>query len=135
MSKLHDAIHERFPLILIILFALSSTVAFAISSETKERVDVIIDIFAILVGVVSVFLVMNVVKSFKGSLKKSFNYIIFGISFQILALVEHALSDLGISVKPWDVDVHHLIMITGIVFFTIAVFKLRGMLSELNKKS
>src|SRR3989344_3342784 len=131
MSKFHDLIHERFLLILVFLFIFSSTVAFALASETKERVDVIIDIFAVLIGVVSIFLVMGVVKSFKGSLRKSFNYIIFGISFQVLALVEHALSDLGISVKPWDVDVHHLVMITGIVFFTIAVFKLRDMLSEL----
>ena len=131
MSKFHDLIHERFLLILVFLFIFSSTVAFALASETKERVDVIIDIFAVLIGVVSIFLVIGVVKSFKGSLRKSFNYIIFGIAFQILALAEHTLSDLGLSVKPWGVDIHHLIMVTGIIFFTIAVFKLRDMIKEL----
>lgn len=131
MSKLHDIIHERFPLILALLFILSSAVAFAITSETKERINVIIDIFAVLVGIASIILVLNIVKSFKGSLRKSFNYIIFGIAFQVLALVEHALSDLGMGIRLWGTDIHHLIMIVGIVFFTIAVFKLRNMLNEL----
>jgi len=93
-------------------------------------IDLVIDIFAVLIGIISIFLILNVVKSFKGALRKSFNYIIYGIIFQILALIEHSLRDLKISIVP-QVDIHHILMVIGIVFFTIAVFKLRDMVKEL----
>ena len=130
MSKFHDLIHERFLFISVLLFILSSAVAFAIASETKMIIDIILDIFGVVIGIIAIFLILNVIKSFKGSLRKSFNYIIFGIAFQILALIEHSLRDLGLSLVP-QVDIHHIFMIIGIVFFTIAVFKLRNMLDEL----
>ena len=130
MSKLHDLIHERFLFSLVLLFILSSAVAFAIAPEPNMIVDIIIDIFGVVIGIMSIFLILHVVKSFKGSLRKSFNYIIYGIAFQILALIEHSLRDLGLSLVP-QVDLHPILMVTGIVFFTIAVFKLRNMIKEL----
>ena len=130
MPKLDDFIHERFLLISVLLFILSSAVAFAIAPEPNMIVDIILDIFGVVVGIISIFLILNVVKSFKGSLRKSFNYIIYGIAFQILALIEHSLRDLGLSLVP-QVDIHHILMVIGIVFFTIAVFKLRNMIKEL----
>ena len=135
MSKVHDIIHERFPLILVLLFILSSAVAFALTSDTKEIIDIIIDVFGILVGIISIFLILNIAKSFKGSLRTSFNYIIYGVSFQVLALLEDALKDLGVYSPPEGISIHHFIMIIGIALFTIAAFKLRNMLTELNKKS
>ena len=131
MSKVHDIIHERFLLILVILIVLSSTIAFAITSEPKEIIDIIIDIFGILVGIVSILLILNIAKSFKGSLRTGFNYIICGVSFQVLALFEDALMDLRVYSPPEGISVHHFIMIIGIIFFTIAAFKLRNMLAEL----
>ena len=84
MSKFHDLIHERFLFVLILLFILSSAAAYALASETTERIDVIIDIFAVLTGVIAILLILNIVKSFKGSLRKSFNYLIFGIAFILI---------------------------------------------------
>ena len=104
MSKLHDIIHERFLFFSVLLFILSSAVAFALATETKIIIDVVIDVFGVLIGIMSIFLILNVVKSFKGSLRKSFNCVIYGIIFQILALTEHSLRDFGISIVP-QVDI------------------------------
>lgn len=131
MSKFHDFIHERFLLVSLILFALSSSVAFAITSETKIIIDITIDIFGVLIGITSILLILNVIKSFKGSLREGFNYLIYGIAFQVLALLEHTLSDLGIFMIPVGISIHHILMIIGIVFFTLGAFKLRNMLTEL----
>lgn len=131
MSKLHDLIHERFLLVFIILFLFSSLVAFALQLEKSEVIDVTIDIFGILVGIISISLILNIAKSFKGSLRTSFNYIIYGVSFQVLALLDDVLTDYKVYSPPQGISVHHFIMIIGIVFFTIAAFKLRNMLNEL----
>ena len=128
MSKLHDLIHERFMFISVIIFILSSSVAFALNLDSKLAIDVGIDIFGILIGITSIILVLNAIKSFKGYLRKSFYYITYGIAFQILALIEHVLKDLGYQLS---IDIHHILMIIGIIFFTMAVFKLRNMLAEL----
>jgi|SRR3989338_2672857 len=135
MSKIHDLIHERFLLVSLFLFILSSTIAYALAPDTNIMIDIVIDIFGALMGVISIFLIFNVVKSFKGSLREGFNYIIYGIAFQVLALIEHTLMDFEISLIPVGIDTHHILMVIGIAFFTIAVFKLRNMLAELNKKS
>ena len=131
MSRFHDLIHERFLLILVLVFIFSSTVAFALASETNERIDIIIDMFGILVGIVSILLILNIAKSFKGSLRTSFNYIIYGVSFQVLALLEDILTDLSVYSSPEGISIHHFVMIIGILFFTIAAFKLRDMIKEL----
>lgn len=131
MPKLHDLIHERFLLVFILLFLLSALAAFALQLENHEVIDVTIDIFGVLVGVISIFLIFNIAKSFKGSLRASFNYIIYGVSFQVLALLDDALTDLRVYSPPEGISIHHLIMIIGIVFFTIAAFRLRNMLKEL----
>lgn len=131
MSKLHDLIHERFPFIFVILLILSSAVAFALQLEKKVIIDVTVDIFGVLIGVISIFLIFNISKSFKGSLRASFNYIIYGISFQVLALLDDALTDLRVYSPPDGIGIHHFIIVIGIIFFTIAAFKLRNMLNEL----
>lgn len=128
MSKIHDLIHERFMFISVVLLILSSSVAFALNLDRKLVIDVGIDIFGVLIGIIPIILVLNSIKSFKGYLKKSFYYITYGIAFQILALIEHVLKDLGYSLS---IDIHHILMIIGIIFFTMAVFKLRNMLTEL----
>ena len=131
MSKLHDLIHERFPVVLLLLFVLSSAVAFALQLNKHEIIDVTIDLFGILIGVISIFLILNITKSFKGNLKTSFNYIIYGVSFQVLALLEDILTDLSVYSSPEGISIHHFVMIIGILFFTIAAFKLRDMIKEL----
>ncbi|MBI2101006.1 hypothetical protein HYT53_00150 [Candidatus Woesearchaeota archaeon] len=76
--------------------------------------------------------IVNVTKSFRGSLRKSFNYIACGAIFQILSLV-YTLVFLRYNLfpTPLNFDIHHLLMVIGIVFFTIGVFKLKSMLKEL----
>lgn len=132
MSRLHDIIHERFPLIAVVLLILSSMVAFAVEAETKMIIAVTIETFGILVGIILLVFIIHVTKSFKGSLRKSFSYIAYGAVFQILSLVYTLLFlRLNFFPVPFNIDMHHLLMVIGIVFFTIAIFKLRSMLSEL----
>ena len=132
MSKLHDLIHERLLLISLLLFALSSLVAFALEAETKKIIAVTIDIFGILVGAVSLALIFNMMNSFKGSLRKGFYYIFYGVAFQVLALLYTLIFvRLNVYSVPGGIDIHHFLMIVGIMLFTISAFKLRNMLSEL----
>ncbi len=132
MSKFHDIIHERFLIVCLFLFILVSSVAFALEAETTKIIAITIDMFGILVGIASLVLIFNMMKSFKGSLRIGFGYIFYGVSFQVLALV-YTLVFVRFKVYPIPagVDIHHFLMIVGILLFTVSAFKLRNMLSEL----
>ena len=107
--------------------------ALALGSKTDLAIDVAIDFAAVLIGIaLSVYIIITL-KSFTGYLRKSYEFILYGIIFQILALVEHTLRDLGIEVLlPFDT--HHILMAIGLVFFGIATYYLRKMMLELKQK-
>ncbi len=132
MSKLHDLIHERFLFVSLLLFIFSSLVAFALEAETKKIIAVTIETFGILIGIIFLVFMVNVIKSFRGSLRKSFNYIAYGAIFQILSLA-YTLVFLRFNFfpVPLNLDIHHLLMVVGIVFFTIGILKLKSMVAEL----
>lgn len=121
----------------ILLFILSSALVSAVDSATEHPIDIAIDLIAILIGFVVIIYIAVIVKSFTGSLRKTFYYMIYGILFQILALTEHILKDVEMPLLSGRVvgfDVHHIFMAIGITFFGIAAYNLRKMMSELNKK-
>ena len=120
----------------VLLFVLSSISVLALGLDTKETIDVFIDLVAILIGVALTIYIVIILKSFTGSLRKSFDYMAFGILFQILALLEHSLRDLKVysASAILGIDIHHILMAIGIVFFGIATYNLNKMMSELKKK-
>ena len=59
---------------------------------------------------------------------------IYGIIFQILGLAGHTLDDFGIHLVLVSIDVHNILMAIGVIFFALATYNLKKMLSELKKK-
>ena len=107
--------------------------AITIDSSTKETIDIAIDLVGILIGIIFLIIIILTLKSFTGSLRKSYEFILYGIIFQILALLEHLLRDLGVNI-PVPIDIHHIIMAVGLTFFGIAAYYLKKMMTELKKK-
>ena len=132
MHKIGKIIHERFLAVSVFLLVLSTGVAVAIETEARKIIAISLEMFGILIGIASLILVISLVKSFKGSLKRSFDYIIYGIVLQLLTL-EYFLVFVRLKLLPLPggVDLHHLFLVLGIISFTIATFKLRNMLNEL----
>ena len=124
-----------------LLFILSTPIVFALP-DIKENIMIAVDSAGILIGIVLIIFIIVAIKSFAGSLRKSFNYIMYGIIFQILALVLEevpvifAMLKLYIipaSIMHYAESLHHIFMTIGIIFFALATYNLRKMLSELNK--
>jgi len=82
----------------------------------------IIDIVGMIVGLVSIFIILNLSKNIGGDVGKALNLIVFGITFMLLALLETIVFgrlSLLQNLKP-SVDVHHLFMAVGMIFFVVA---------------
>lgn len=118
----------------ILLFIFSPTLVYAVHGIEESPIDITIDSIAVLTGFIGAIYIFIALKSFTGSLKKAFNYITYGIIFQILALAEHTFYDYGIHLIPLGFDAHYILMAIGVIFFAIAAYYLRKMMSELNKK-
>lgn len=114
-----------------LLFVLSSAIVSAFHEPRESLIDISIDLAAILIGIVLTAYMLLMLKSFKGTLRKAFGFIMIGIFFQILALILHILADWGVHVNPLNIDTHHILMIIGIVFFAIATYDLRKMMAEI----
>ena len=108
--------------------------AIALDSKTDVAIDVAIDFAAVLIGIVLSVYIIITLKSFTGYLRKSYEFMLYGIVFNILALLEHTLMDLGVQVVPLSFDTHHILMAIGLIFFGVATYYLRKMMSELSKK-
>lgn len=117
----------------MVLFAI---VVQAFSSETSNNIATVIDIIGIIAGAVLLVIIASTLRSFTGSLRKSYDFMIcLGILFQILALVDSLVFiRIKLFTVPNGVDIHHLLMIIGFVFFGIAVYRLRIMVESINKK-
>ena len=122
-------------MILLVLFVLFSALVFAIQPDIKNNIAIGIDLSGILIGIALIIFIITILKSFKGTLRKAFDYMVFGISSQVLALA-YTLVFLRFNLypAPLNIDIHHLLMIIGMVFFAVGVYNLRKMMSELSKK-
>ena len=108
--------------------------AIALDSKTDVAIDVAIDFAAVLIGIVLSVYIIITLKSFTGYLRKSYEFILYGVVLNVLALLEHALMDLGVQVVPLPFDTHHILMAIGLLFFGVATYYLRKMMSELKQK-
>lgn len=121
-----------------LIFILSSSLVSAAYGFETHPIDIAIDLGGVLIGITIVIYIVIILKSFTGSLRKTFYYMIYGIIFQILALIEHLLKDIGMPLFSGRIvgfDIHHILMAIGLIFFGIAVHNLRKMMSELKQKT
>ena len=128
--------HAAFLSSTILLIILLSALVSALGADTSKNVIIAIDSAGVLIGVILLVIIIGTLKSFTGSLRQSYNFIMYGILFQVLALV-YTLVFVRFKLYPIPagIDVHHLLMIAGLIFFGIAAYKLRNMLDELKKKN
>jgi len=133
MPKIHNLKHLS---VVALLFVLSSAIVFALDADINKNIGIGIDLAGILMGAALILFIIKILKSFKGALRKAFGWIMYGISFQVLALV-YTLVFLRFKLYPipLNIEMHHLMMIIGIVFFAMATYNLRKMMAELDEKS
>ena len=119
----------------ILLTILFAAIVSALEANTTKNISIAVDLVGILIGVSLLVMILTTLKSFTGSLRQSYDFMLYGISFQVLALI-YTLVFLRLKLYPIpaNVDVHHLLMIVGLFFFGAAAYKLRNMLDELKKK-
>ena len=129
-------IRRRFFVSSAILLAFSSLLANAFQPQTNRNIVVAIDAIGIMTGIALLVTLVSTLKYFTGSLRKSYDFMLcIGIVFQVLALLYSLIFiRLGWYPIPTGIDIHHLLMITGLVFFGIAVYNLRTLLNQINKK-
>ncbi len=132
VKKVRKIRHKTVFYIAALLFVLSSTLVSAVHTPLSQNIAKGIDIAGILIGIAVLVFIISTLKSFKHTLRKSFDYILYGVIFQLLALV-YTLLFLRFKLYPVpiDTDLHHLLMVIGFVFFAIAAYNLRKMLIEL----
>ncbi len=123
--------HKKVFYIAALLFVLSSAVVSAFHEAKGSFIDIGIDLAGILIGIALTIYMLSILRSFKGTLRKAFYFVMLGVFFQILALTQHMLADWGVHTNPLNIDIHHILMIIGIIFFAVAVYNLRKMMTEI----
>jgi hypothetical protein len=78
-----------------------------------------LDVFGIAVGLISLFSIWNIRKTLGGRVGEALNLLVGGIVFTILALGWTILTLLSI-VPHTTTDIHHLLMIVGLIFLVLA---------------
>ena len=122
-------------LLYIVLFLLSVQIVLAATQDTTKNVIIGIDIVGVAIGVMLLVFMARTFNYFEGILKTSYLYFLYGISFQVIALV-YTLIFVRFKLYPIPagIDLHHLLMIAGILFFWVAIYKLRQMIVKLGQK-
>ena len=120
----------------LFLIVLLSSIVNAFSPETNNNIATAIDVIGIIAGIILLVIVIYSLKSFSDSLRKSYDFMLcMGILFQILALMSSLIFlKLKLFAVPNGIDLHHLLMTIGFVFFGIAAYRLRIMAETINKK-
>lgn len=92
---------------------------------SSSIVGIIIDGVGILIGLFSIYLIMVRGKLIGGNVKEALNLVVWGIIFNIIALLVTLLaSRLKIITLPAEViDLHHALMTVGMVFFIVSAKK------------
>ena len=128
--------HANLVFIGLFMIVLLSSLVHAFSPETNNNIATVIDVIGIIAGITLLIIVIRSLKSFSGSLRKSYDYMLcMGILFQILALLGSLVFlKLKLFEAPSGIDLHHLLMAIGFVFFGIAAYKIRVMANTINKK-
>jgi hypothetical protein len=108
----------------------------AFSPETNRNIIVTIDVIGIVGGIIMLAILFPSFMSFSASLRRNYDFMLWiGILFQVLALAYSLVFiRLGLFPIPRGIDVHHLLMIIGFIFFGIAIYNLRIMMNTINKK-
>ena len=81
----------------------------------------VLDIIGILVGLSSIYIIFHLNKKIKGDIGKALNFFIFGIGFMILAFIWTIIFTRLRLIPSPAIDVHHLLMIIGMIFFVISI--------------
>lgn len=102
----------------------STTTSSGVSGKTTALI--VIDVLGIIIGFMLLTFLLTSLEPFRGPLRTSYMFMGFGIFFQVCALIYTVvfvrLKLLGV---PFGLDIHHLLMTVGIVFFSFAVYNLR----------
>ena len=132
MEKIHHAAFLSSSILLILLFSLLVN---AFEADTTKIIILGIDSVGIVIGFVLLIIIIRTLKSFTGSLRQSYDFMLYGILFQVLALIYTLVFvRLKLYSVPAGIDIHHLLMIIGLIFFGLAAYKLKNMLTELKQK-
>lgn len=87
---------------------------------TPKSIVLLIDFVGVLAGVISVLVIFNTFKVIGGQVRSTFSLVLLGIIFQMLAIIYTIIfTRLKLFPAP-SVDVHHALMVVGLVFFVLA---------------
>ena len=120
-----------------LMIVLSSLLVSAFQPETNRNISIAFDYIGAISGIVLMIMMIKTLKSFTTSLRQNYDFmLVIGIFFQVLAFV-YTLIFIRFKLYPMPtgIDIHHLLMIIGFLFFGIATYKLRALAGTINKKS
>ena len=98
---------------------------FPVFAQTNFTITpvVIIDFFGVVVGIISVVIIYSVIRTLGGIIGKSFTIVIYGILLQVFAIIYTIIfARFKIFPIPGGVDIHHLLMVIGLLFFVVAAY-------------
>ena len=97
--------------------------AFSVFAQANYNITpvVVIDFFGVAVGAISVVIVYSALRNIGGAFGQTFKLILFGITFQVIAIIYTLIfARFKLYAIPGGIDIHHLLMIIGLVIFVLA---------------
>ena len=86
----------------------------------------IIDIVGVVFSLISILFILRAVKNFGGEVGSALRIMVFMVASVVLALLYTIVFvRLKLFPIPGGIDIHHILMFSGIIFFLIAANKLR----------
>lgn len=131
-------INHKYPVFgVFLMIVLSSLLVSAFQPETNRNISIAFDYIGVISGIILIVMMIKTLKSFNSSLRQNYDFmLVIGIFFQVLAFT-YTLIFIRFKLYPMPtgIDIHHLLMIIGFLFFGIATYKLRILAGTINKKS
>ncbi|OGI95372.1 hypothetical protein A2917_02285 [Candidatus Nomurabacteria bacterium RIFCSPLOWO2_01_FULL_42_17] len=90
----------------------------------------VLDTIAILVGIVAIYSLLRLNKSLGGKLSSAIRFFNLGMAANVVAIIWSTFYGHMYIVAGATLDIHHLLMSVGMIFFVISTRKLSGLVAN-----
>jgi hypothetical protein len=91
------------------------------------QVQGVLDLIAILVGVVAIYSLLRLNKKLGGKLSSAIRFFNLGMASNVLAIIWSTFLGHIYTIGGISFDIHHVLMSVGMIFFILSTRKLSGL--------
>lgn len=98
--------------------------------SSVSQIQSVLDLAAIIIGVVSIYSLVRLNKKLGGKLSGAIKFFNLGMTANVLAIISSVLWVHEYTLSGVTFDLHHVLMSIGMIFFILSTRKLSGLVQN-----